>query len=178
MSISTTIKKLKFKLLLSFSGQDKKIELYRKHLGITIGKNVRFTGTPKWGTEPFLITIGNNVTITQDVVFHTHDGGVGLFRKEFPGINVFGRITIGDHVFIGSNTIILPGITIGSQVVIGSGSVVTKNIPSNSVVVGVPAKVLKSIEEYKANAISKAVYLQENDPLKRKNEILSKLKIK
>jgi acetyltransferase-like isoleucine patch superfamily enzyme len=158
------------------AGPEKKVELYRKHYGITLGKNVRFTGTPHWGTEPYLITIGDNVTITQDVVFHNHDGGVGLFRKEFPGINVFGRITIGNNVFIGSHTTILPGVSIGDHVVIGAGSVVSRDIPSNSVAVGVPAKVLKSIDEYKASTLTKAVYVQETDPVKRKKEILSKVK--
>jgi len=174
MSANKIIKKLELKLLLRFSSQKKKTALYRKHFGVKIGKNVRFTGTPKWGSEPYLITIGDHVTITQDVVFHTHDGGVGLFRKEYPGINIFGRITIGNHVFIGSHTIILPGVSIGDNVVIGAGSVVSRDIPSNSVAVGVPAKVLKSIDEYKSSVLAKAVYVHETDPLKRKNEILSK----
>lgn len=172
------LKKNLNKIRLTLATSEGKAARFRKNLGIKIGKNVRFTGNPTWGTEPFLITIGDNVTITQDVVFHTHDGGVGLFRKEFPGINVFGEITIGNNVFIGSHTIFLPGVMVGDNVVIGSGSVVTKDIPSNSVAAGVPAKVIKSFNDYKANAISKAVYIHESDPVKRKNEIQSNLKNK
>ena len=173
--VNKALKRLKLKFLFQFASPAKKTALYRKSLGVKIGKNVRFTGIPQWGSEPYLITIGDHVTITQDVVFHTHDGGVGLFRKEYPGINIFGRITIGNHVFIGSHTIILPGVSIGDHVVIGAGSVVSRDIPSNSVAVGVPAKVLKSIGEYKTSVLAKAVYVHETDPVKRKNEILFKL---
>ena len=164
-----------FKLKLQFASSEQKANLYRKYLGVNIGKNIRFTGVPSWGTEPYLIEIGDDVTITQKVTFHTHDGGVGLFRKEYPGINVFGKIKIGNNVFIGSNVIILPGVTIGSNVVIGAGSVVSKNIPDNCVAAGVPARVLKSIDEYKKNILNKAVFIHKKEPEKRKQEILQKI---
>ena len=69
------------KLLESISGSNGRAKLYRKYYGVKIGKNIRFTGKPYWGPEAFLVEIGDNVTITQDVFFHTHDGAVGLFRK-------------------------------------------------------------------------------------------------
>lgn len=165
---------IRFRLLLA--DEHEKAALYRKYFGVKLGKNVRFTGMPGWGSEPYLIEIGDNVTITQDVTFHTHDGGVGIFRKEYPGINVFGRIVIGNNVFIGSHTIFLPGVRVGNSVVIGAGSVVSRDIPDNSLAVGVPARVIKTIDEYKNGILKKAVYVFSNDPLKRKKEIINIVK--
>ncbi len=157
------------------SNSARKAYFYRKYYGIKIGKNIRFTGSPSWGSEPYLIEIGDDVTITQNVTFHTHDGGVGLFRKEYPGINVFGKIIIGNNVFIGSHSIILPGVEVGDNVIIAAGSVVSKSLPSNYIAGGVPAKVIKSVEDYKHNALLKAIYVFENDYEKRKKEILKKI---
>lgn len=55
-------------------------------------------------------------------------------------------IHIGDDVWIGGNVTILPGVNIGNNVVIGAGAVVTKDIPDNSLAIGVPAKVVREIE--------------------------------
>ena len=55
---------------------------------------------------------------------------------------------MGDNVFIGAGTIVLPSVTIGDHVIIGAGSVVASDIPSDSVAAGVPAKVICSLEEY------------------------------
>lgn len=60
----------------------------------------------------------------------------------------FGKIIIKDNVHIGWNTVIMPGVTIGYNCIIGCGAVVTKDIPDNSVAVGVPAKVIESVEDY------------------------------
>ena len=57
-----------------------------------------------------------------------------------------GKVTIGDRVFIGASTIILPGVAIGNDVIIGAGSVVTRDIPDNSVAAGNPARVLTSTD--------------------------------
>lgn len=169
------LKRIKIKLHIHFSSQFNISDTYRKYYGVKIGENCRFTGSPSWGSEPYLIEIGDNVTITQAVTFHTHDGGVGLFRKEYPGINIFGKIKIGNNVFIGSHSIFLPGVTVGNNVIIAAGSVISKNIPDNVVVGGVPAKIIKSIDEYKDKALKNAVYIFETDPIRRKEEILKKL---
>lgn len=126
---------------------------------IKFGKNVRITGIPRWASESYLIEIGNNVTITQNVVFHTHDGGVHLFRKEHPGMNVFGKIRIGNNVFIGSNVIIMPNVTIGNNVVVGSGSIVTKDISDNLVVAGTPARPIKEIDQYYKACLEKCIFV-------------------
>ena len=169
------IKKQILEFIESISGSKIRAQIYRKYYGVKIGDNVRFTGKPNWGVEPYLITIGNNVTITQEVIFITHDGGVGLFRKDYPGINILGSIKIGNNVFIGVRSTILPGVNIGDNVVIAAGSVVAKNIPDNVVVGGVPAKVIKSIDEYKQNILSKAIYLFSTKPKERQLEVLSKI---
>ena len=63
-------------------------------------------------------------------------------------IQNWGGVSIGNNVFIGAGSIILPGVNIGDKAVIGAGSVVTKDIPTNSVAVGNPAKVICSYDEY------------------------------
>ena len=70
-------------------------------------------------------------------------------------VDVFGPIVIGNNVHIGNNAIIMPNVVVGDNVVIGCGAVVTKNIPSNSVAVGIPAKVIETIDEYKEKIMSK-----------------------
>jgi acetyltransferase-like isoleucine patch superfamily enzyme len=179
MRFLRTLKNIWFRFLVWKADAYSLAGVYRKHLGIKIGEGVRITGKNiRFGSEPYLIEIGDDVTITNGVIFETHDGGVGLFRKEFPGINVFGRIKIGSHVFIGNNCIIMPGVTIGDNVVIGAGSIVTKDIPSEVVAAGIPARVLKTIEEYKQRSLQRAVYIFEAESEKREREILDKLQNK
>lgn len=125
---------------------------YAKRIGVELGHDVRLIsikpGMGTFGSEPYLIRIGNHVTIAGGVQFVTHDGGVRIFRDKEPDIDVFGPIVIGDNVFVGYGAILMPGITIGSNTVIGAGAVVTRDVPANSVAVGCPAKVLCSINEY------------------------------
>lgn len=74
--------------------------------------------------------------------------GGGSVRQKYPDFDLFGKVKIGDYVYIGTNALIMPGVTIGDNVLVAAGSVVTKSIPSNVVVGGNPAKILCSIEEY------------------------------
>lgn len=90
------------------------------------------------------ISIGNNVTLAPRVHILAHDTSTKLFL----GYTKVANVSIGNRVFIGAGSIVLPGVTIGDDVVIGSGSVVTKSIPSNSVAVGNPAKVICSLDDY------------------------------
>ncbi len=120
---------------------------YAKYLGVKLGVNCRLEGFNNFGSEPYLISIGNHVSITKSS-FITHDGGVWVFREKHPSIDVVRPIRIGDNVFIGSNCTILPGVIIGNNVIVGAGSLVTKNLESNFVYGGVPAKLIKSIDEY------------------------------
>ena len=121
---------------------------YAELVGVNMAGGVHLYGTVDWSTEPWIITLGKNVHITDGVKFLTHDGGTLLYRNQIPDLEITKPITVGDNVYIGNNVIILPGVTIGNNVVIGVGAVVTKNIPDNSVAVGVPARVIKTADEY------------------------------
>ena len=80
--------------------------------------------------------------------FITHDGGTLLYRHLVPDLEITKPIVVGDNVYIGNNVIILPGVKIGNNVVIGAGAIVSRDIPDNSVAVGVPARVIKTADEY------------------------------
>ncbi len=66
-------------------------------------------------------------------------------------------------------------IIIGNNVFIGAGSIVTKDIPDNTIAVGSPARVIKTIDEYKEKVLMNAIYVFEKNPNKRKKEILEKI---
>lgn len=123
---------------------------FARSIGVKIGTNVNFYGMSRhmFGSEPWMISIGNNVYITAEVQFVTHDGGTLILRKEIPDLEWSAPIKIGNDVYIGIRTIILPGVTIGNRCIIGAGSIVSKSIPDNSVAAGVPAKVIKTTDEY------------------------------
>lgn len=132
---------------------------YARKIGVRMGENVRFYGMPAnmFGTEPWLITIGNNVYITAGCSFVTHDGGTLILRKEVPDLEWTAPITIGNDVYIGNRVMILPGVNIGNRCIIGAGAIVTRDIPDNSVAVGVPARVIKSTDEYLENMKKKSL---------------------
>lgn len=148
--------------------------VFVKNSGIRFGDNCRFIAPriQTFGSDPYLIKLGNKVSLSAGVRFITHDGGVWVLRnlyEECRNIDLFGQIIIEDNVFIGMNVTILPGVTIHSNCIIGAGSIVTKNIPKNSVVAGVPAKVVCGIDEYrlknKAN-FSNTKHLSEKEKTK------------
>lgn len=124
-------------------------KFYRK-LGVKIGSNVEIYSGVSFGSEPYLIEIGNDVRISANTMFFTHDGCVHVLRNKFnePELDRFGKIKVGNNVNIGIGVMILPGVTIGNNCAIGCGAVVTKDIPDNSVAAGVPAKVIETIDEY------------------------------
>ncbi|MBQ7714353.1 MAG: acyltransferase [Clostridia bacterium] len=122
---------------------------YAKRAGVNFPEGgVHVYGQIFWSTEPWIISIGNNVYLTDGVKFLTHDGGTLLFRDRVPDLEITKPIVIGNNVYVGNNVIILPGVTIGNNCVIGAGAVVSRDIPDNSVAVGVPARVIKTIDEY------------------------------
>ena len=124
---------------------------WAKKIGVNFPKDgggVYLYGRTSWSTEPWIITLGNNVHITEGVRFITHDGGTLLYRDKVPDLEITKPIKVGDNVYIGNNVILLPGVTIGNNVIIGAGAVVSKDIPDNSVAVGVPARVIKTADEY------------------------------
>ena len=106
---------------------------YAREIGVEIGSNCRVY-IRDFGSEPWLITIGNKVTITNGVRFINHDGSTWLISDEKGRRQLFRKIVIGNNVFIGMNAIIMPGVKIGDNVVVAAGSVVTKSIPSGYIV--------------------------------------------
>jgi acetyltransferase-like isoleucine patch superfamily enzyme len=123
---------------------------YARSIGVEIGENCHLWGitSDTFGSEPYLIKIGNNVTITHECSFLTHDGGIRIFRKHHPNIDVIAPIIIKDNVFLGAHTLVMPGVVIGENSIIGAGSLVTRSIPPNVVAVGRPAKPIKTLEQY------------------------------
>ena len=122
---------------------------YARKIGVNfLGDEHYVYGQVNWGTEPWIITIGNNVHITDGVRFITHDGGTLLYRKYVPDLEITKPISIGNNVYIGNCAMLLPGVKVGNNVIIGAGAIVTKNIPDNSVVAGVPARILKTADDY------------------------------
>lgn len=100
-------------------------------------------------TRPSLLEIGNQVRLNRNLTILTHDGGYYVIKnkyKEF--IPQSGRVKIGNNVYFGRNCTVFKGVTIGNNCIIGFGSIVTKDIPSNSVAVGAPAKVVSTLNEY------------------------------
>jgi len=123
---------------------------YARSVGVRMGKNVVIYGMASrmFGSEPWMITLGDNVYLTAGVMFITHDGGTLILRKEVPDLEWTAPIVVGNDVYIGVRSIILPGVTIGNRCIIGAGSIVAKSIPDNSVAAGVPCRVIKSTDEY------------------------------
>lgn len=126
-----------------------KIEQLRQ-AGVKIGVGCEIFDTADFGSEPYLISLGDYVRVTEGIHFLTHDGGVWVLRnlKLLEDADIFGRIKVGNNVHIGMNAMICPGVTIGNNCIIGLGSIVTKDVPDNTVVAGVPARKIETIEEY------------------------------
>jgi acetyltransferase-like isoleucine patch superfamily enzyme len=134
---------------------------YARSIGVRVGNGVKFYGmTPgMFGTEPWLITLGNNVHIVSGCQFVNHDGGVLILRHLHPDLELTKPIKVGNNVYLGINCLILPGVTIGDNVIVGAGSVVTRDIPANSVAAGVPARVIKTLDAYLARAQAQSLGL-------------------
>ena len=128
-----------------------------KQRGLKVGKDVTFIEAPKFGSEPFLIEIGDRTKITANCTFINHDGALYVIRSidKYKNVRNFGRIKIGKNCFIGNNCTILPGVEMGDNCILGAGSVLSSSMPNNTVYAGVPAKFISTIEEYGEKAIQK-----------------------
>lgn len=114
---------------------------YLRRLGMKIGERCRIR-TLKFSTEPYLIEIGDHVAIAAGTEFITHDGATWVFEDDVDGGGIFGKIAIGNNVFIGINCIILPNTSVGDNCIIGAGSVIRGQFPENSVIAGNPAQIV------------------------------------
>ena len=147
---------------------------YAKLRGVQFGHSCSFR-TKYFGSEPYLISMGNNVATSVDVSFVTHDGAIEVIRNlspEYKNADLFGRIQIGNNVFIGWGSVILPGTTVGDNVIIGAGSVVKGTLESNSVYAGVPAKFISSIEDYIEKNKTALTFTKHMLPLEKKDFLM------
>ncbi len=170
------LEKIVRKLLSGNSLSPLEIAQIHKRNGVRMGANCQIFGDVSFGSEPYLVKMGNDVKITAMNQFITHDGGINVLRnlQLLPNADKFGQINLGNNVFIGIRCIIMPGVTIGDNVVIGAGSVVTKDIPSNTVAAGVPCKVIKTIDEYYSGMRNDVDYTKQLNPEKKQEYLVKK----
>ncbi|MGZ5284139.1 MAG: acyltransferase [Kaistella sp.] len=121
-----------------------------KTRGLKVGQNLYIQGIPNFGSEPFLIEIGDHVTIAENVGFINHGGDARVTKRieKYKNARNFGRIKIGNNTFIGKGSILMPGVSIGSNTIIGSMSIISSSVPDNAVYAGIPAKFICTVEEY------------------------------
>ena len=120
---------------------------------------IKIIGTPRFIAKSAkfddfeLITLGDRLVISSNVIFLTHDysfntGLIAIYEKPQTDIGTLGPISIGNNVFIGMNSILLPGTSIGNNVIVGAGSVVRGNIIDNVVISGNPAVIVTDIKSH------------------------------
>ena len=124
-------------------------EKYARRIGVKIGSDC-LIATRNWSSEPYLVTIGNHVQLTNGVSIHTHGGGNSV-RETIPSFDIFGKVVIEDWAYIGAGSQIMPGVTIGRGSIIAAGSIVTKSVPAASVFGGNPARFICSIDDWLKN---------------------------
>lgn len=138
------LKKILNRLYYYFASPEK----YAKFIGVKVG-NGCYISTKHFATEPYLITIGNNVRIAPGTSFYTY-GGTWCIRKKYnnPTLDTFGKISIGNNSYIGENCMIMSGVTIGENCLIGGGSVVSRSVPDGVMVAGNPAKFIGYTDQF------------------------------
>lgn len=151
-------------------------EIYLRKKGIKLGKNIEIGKNVNFGSEPYLIELKDNVRVSSNVNFITHDGGLWTLRKMklLEDADYFGKIIVEENVNIGMNVAIMPGVKIGKNSVIGFGAVVTKDVDEGTVVAGVPAKKIETIEEYYEKKKNKCDFTKSMKRKEKKKYLLRK----
>lgn len=122
------------------------ISSYFRKYGMTIGKNCNICCNIMT-SEPYLIKMGDNVTISGNVVFVTHDNSINKIDSSCA--NLFGYICIGNNCFIGQNALIMYGVSLADDIIVAAGSVVTKSFAENRIIIaGNPAKKIGTWDEF------------------------------
>ena len=120
---------------------------WARRIGVKVGEHTAISPETHFPGEPYLVTIGSHVQVTRAVSFYTHGGG-NVLRRQIPDFDCFGKIVIEDWAYIGSQSLIMPGVTIGEGAIVAAGSVVTKSVAPRTVIGGNPAKFICTIDEY------------------------------
>lgn len=153
---------------------------YARKLGVRIGDHCQILADPSmaFGTEPWLIKLGNHVDVTAGVCFLNHEGAMWCARwidEKYKNEDLFLPITVGDNVMIGVNSLIMPGVHIGNNVIIGGHSVVTKDIPDGVIVAGMPAKQISSVDKFMAKLKEKETYSTKRMNMDQKKTFIKKV---
>jgi len=129
-----------------------------RRMGVKIEGNPKFISPDVYfdGNNYSKIRIGNNVTISREVMILTHDysittamASVGKIIERHHGEMFFSReVSIGENCFVGARSSILPGTIIGDNVIIGACSVVKGKVPNNSIIIGNPYKIIGNTKEW------------------------------
>ena len=145
-----SIKKLFNRIYILFLRGERYCEYLRKK-GMRIGKNTEIDKSVIIGTEPWLISVGDNSRISKNAKLITHDGGILVLRGlglVKPEAVKYGTIKIGNNVNIGWDAIIMPNVKIGNNCILAAGAVLTHDMPDNTIYGGVPAKEIETIQNY------------------------------
>lgn len=155
-----------------------KLKMYRSFKnGLQVGENCSFTDAPDFGSEPYLVKLGNHVRISTKVTFLTHDGGTWVFRDLdiYKHVLKFGKIVIGNNCFIGHGVILMPNVILGDNCVVAAGAIVTKSFPDNTVIAGIPAKPLMTTKEYAEKCLKNCPRYDRNNFINNKRDEVVKV---
>jgi acetyltransferase-like isoleucine patch superfamily enzyme len=164
-----------------FRSMNQRFQLWlARRNGLVYGKGCRFASVPNFGSEPYLITIGEHVGFAGEVTFITHDGGTWVFRDQerYRKVIKYGRINIKDNCVIGERVILLPGVTIGPNSVISAGSVVSRNVPAGVLAAGNPAKPVITTEQYAEWSLAATPAYDEAEYHRDKRAFLTKMTLR
>ena len=145
--------------------------------GIEIGEGTHIFSNIA-ASEPYLVTIGKNCTISTEVVYLTHDASIGLYMGRDNFSDICGAITVGNNVFIGNRVTILYGVTIPDNTIVAAGSVVTKSfLEPGCIIGGNPARVIGRVDDYLNKNQDNFLCLNRLNGKQRKNSILQSGKL-
>lgn len=145
-NIKYFIRRFLSKFLRGWVSEDEYISCFFRKEGIEIGENCHIYSMiiP---SEPFLVHIGNNVTISTEVVFVTHDNSIIKVNGNLP--NLFGHIHIGNNCFLGQRSMILYGVSLADNIIVAAGSVVCNSFDEEKIIIGGnPARKIGTWEQF------------------------------
>lgn len=127
---------------------------YARMIGVNVTGKVTIYGSAykMFSSEPYLVTLCDNVFISVGARFICHDGGVLPFRRTYPKLDLAAPIVVNANCFIGTGALIMRGVTIGRDCIVAANAVVTKDVPDGTIVGGNPARVIKTTKEYLESA--------------------------